>query len=224
MNIRPNSIAEIENTVPLLPLSGALLLPHTQRPLLIFEPRYVALINDILTKNRILGLIQPESNAEESPKNQETPLRKIGSLGYLRAFEEQTNGKYVVVLDGLSRFEILEELQTKHPYRVAKINMAPYADDFDPQTGIEHVDREEFLALMRTYSNFANFEFDWDGIKDIDTTQLVNMCCVMSPYGAIEKQALLEATSINQRAQTLIALAEMEMAKAGANGPASGIQ
>lgn len=224
MNIRPNSIAEIEDRVPLLPLSGALLLPHTQRPLLIFEPRYVALINDILTKNRVLGLIQPESDTEESPKNQDTPLKKIGSLGYLRAFEEQNDGKYVVVLDGLSRFELKEEVQTNTPYRVAKINIEPYANDFDSQTGIEQVNREEFLALMRTYSKFANFEFDWDGIEKIDTTQLVNMCCVMSPYGAIEKQALLEAKSLNQRAQTLIALAELEMAKAAAKGVTSGIQ
>ena len=224
MNMRPNSITEIDNRIPLLPLSGALLLPHTQRPLLIFEPRYIALINDILSKNRVMGLIQPENDSEESPGDQDTPLKKIGSLGYLRAFEEQNDGKYVVVLDGLSRFEILKEVPTDTPYRVAEVNIEPYADDFDPDTGIEQVDREEFLALMRAYSDFANFEFDWDGIKKIDTTQLVNMCCVMSPYGAVEKQALLEAKSLNQRAQTLIALAEMEMAKAGAKGPSSGIQ
>ena len=204
--------------VPLLPLSGALLLPQTQRPLNIFEPRYIRLIDDLLAQDRIVGIIQPRNAKEESPKERDAPLSDVGCLGYLRAFEEQDDENYLIVLEGLCRFQITAEAQVTTPYRQAEIDLAPYQSDLDPTAGEEQVDRQQFLDLMRTYSEFANFEFDWEGIRNIKTAQLVNMCCVLSPYGPSEKQALLEAEDLNTRAQTLIALAEMEMAAASGSG------
>ena len=225
MSKRPTKIAHIEGQeIPLLPLSGALLLPHTQRPLMIFEPRYIALIEHILGTSRVFGLIQPQNDEEESPKSNNTDLKKIGALGYLRAFEEQEDGKFAIVLDGLCRFDLVEEVKSSFPFRVAKIDVKPYAQDFNTQYGHNEVNRDEFLTLLRAYSKFANFQFDWEGLEKLSIAQLVNICCVMSPYGAVEKQALLEANSLNQRAQTLIALAEMEMATAKATHPGSEIQ
>lgn len=222
--MRPKNTEDIGDIIPLLPLSGTLLLPETQRPLMIFEPRYVDLIDHILGSSRIFGLIQPKNSSEESPKGNEVPLKTVGTLGYVRAFEEQENNRYMVILDGLCRFDLIEELKTDTSFRTAKIDVSAYSQDFDPEYGHGDVNRDEFLSLLRNYSKFANFEFDWEGLKELTTAQLVNMCCVMSPYGSKEKQALLEARSLHQRAQTLIALAEMEMATANADHSGGGIQ
>ncbi len=214
MKKKPSSIHDIDENVALFPLSGALLLPQTQRPLIIFEPRYLALLQDILGGDRIIGLIQPRDDKEESPASNRAPLQKVGCLGHVRAFEEQEEGKYLVVLEGLCRFDLVEELPHEKPYRLARASYDAYESDFDPDFGADKVNREEFLRSMRDYAEFARFEFDWDAIKTLNTSMLINMCCVLSPYGPPEKQALLEANSINQRAQTLIALAEMEIAAA----------
>lgn len=224
MSKRPTKIDDIEGIIPLLPLSGTLLLPETQRPLMIFEPRYISLIDHILARDRVFGLIQPKNEEEESPRGDDVPLKSVGTLGYMRAFEEQEDGKYVIVLDGLCRFDLKNELKNDTLFRSAEIDVSAYEEDFDPKYGHGEVNREEFLSLLRNYSKFANFEFDWEGLKKLTTAQLVNMCCVMSPYGSKEKQALLEANSLNKRAQTLIALAEMEMAAADANQSGGGIQ
>ncbi len=218
MKNKPSSIKHINEAIALLPLSGALLLPQTQRPLVIFEKRYLSLLTDILSTDRIVGLIQPVDTSKESPASRHAELQKVGCLGYLRAFEEQEDDKYLVVLEGLCRFDMIEEIETKKPYRQANVSYQAYAGDFDPNFGAEQVNREEFLRSMRQYAEFAQFNFDWEGIKSLNTSMLINMCCVLSPYGANEKQALLEANSINQRAQTLMALAEMEIgAASGAN-------
>jgi len=215
---KPSSVEGVNETIALLPLSGALLLPQTQRPLVIFEKRYLSLVSDILSTDRIVGLIQPVDNSIESPSSRHAELQKVGCLGYLRAFEEQEDDKYLVVLEGLCRFDLIEELPAEKPYRQAKVSYQDYKGDFDPDFGAEQVNREEFLRSMRQYAEFAQFNFDWEGIKSLNTSMLINMCCVLSPYGANEKQAFLEANSINHRAQTLIALAEMEIgAASGAN-------
>ncbi|MCF6325839.1 MAG: LON peptidase substrate-binding domain-containing protein [Devosiaceae bacterium] len=214
MKNKPSSVEDIDETIALLPLSGALLLPQTQRPLVIFEKRYLSLISDILSTDRIVGLIQPVDSSIESPASRHSQLQKVGCLGYLRAFEEQEDDKFLVVLEGLCRFNLIEELSAEKPYRQARVSYQDYKADFDPDFGAEQVNREEFLRSMRQYADFARFKFDWDGIKLLNTSMLINMCCVLSPYGANEKQALLEADSINHRAQTLIALAEMEIGAA----------
>jgi len=211
---KPSSINDIDQTIALLPLSGALLLPQTQRPLVIFEKRYLTLLTDILSSDRIIGLIQPIDSSKESPSSRHAELQKVGCLGYLRAFEEQEDNKYLVVLEGLCRFDLIEELNTDKPYRQAKVSYHAYEGDFDPEFGTEQVNREEFLRSMRQYAEFAQFNFDWEGIKSLNTSMLINMCCVLSPYGASEKQALLEANSIHHRAQTLMALAELEIGAA----------
>lgn len=211
---KPTSIKDLDEIIAILPLSGALLLPQTQRPLMIFEPRYLSLLEDIIANERLVGIIQPIDNKEESPLARNTVLHNIGGLGYLRAFEEYEEGKYLVVLEGLCRFEMINEIETTTPYRQTKVNYLPYEKDFDPEFGADQIDRTQFLASMNEYSKFANFSFDWEGIKTMPTSMLINMCCVLAPYGAKEKQALLEADSIYQRAQTLIALSEMEIGAA----------
>ncbi|HHG90990.1 MAG TPA: peptidase S16 [Devosia sp.] len=213
MSKRPRSGADIGPLVSLLPLSGALLLPRTQRPLVVFESRYISLVDTALGGGRLVGLVQPLSDTEESPADREVPLRSVGCLGYITQFEELPDARYMIILEGVCRFEIVSEVHSDTAYRTANISTQRYLGDFDQSTGEADVDRAGFLEVMRKYAEFADIDFDWAGIKGISTADLVNTCCLLSPYGASEKQVLLEASTLAQRAETLVALAELEMTR-----------
>ncbi|MFY8031226.1 MAG: LON peptidase substrate-binding domain-containing protein [Devosia sp.] len=211
---RPSSPADLPDIVPVFPLSGALLLPFAHRPLNIFEPRYIEMVDQALAGNRMIGLIQPQDPSEESPTGRD-PLQTVGCLGRLTHWEENGDGRYFIVLEGLTRFDALQEVTMRMPYREFRISSERFALDFDRLHGEEAVDRQRFLKMMRDYAEFAEFDLNWDEIKKTGTADLVNFCCMVSPYGAAEKQVLLEARSLEDRAETLIAMAEYEMAKGG---------
>ena len=209
---RPQSSADIPASIPIFPLSGALLLPYARRPLNIFEPRYLEMVDQALKSDRLIGMIQPKDTTEESPQG-EAPVQKIGTIGRITHFEEMEESRYFVILEGVCRFEFVKEMPTMSPFRRAMIATEPFAADFDHEYGEEGVDRIRFLKMMRYYAEFGNFDLNWDEIEKTGTADLVNFCCMVSPYGAAEKQALLEAASLEARAETLIAMAEFEMAK-----------
>jgi Lon protease-like protein len=214
---RPASPADLPDTVPVFPLTGALLLPFAQRPLNIFEPRYVEMVDHALRGDRLIGLIQPQEIAEgaaESPAGR-APLQKVGCLGRISHFEETAEGRYFIILEGISRFEVVQEVTMLTPFRMFRIAGERFALDFDRLYGEEGVDRRRFLKMMRDYAEFAQFDLNWDEIDQTGTADLVNFCCMVSPYGAAEKQVLLEAGTLETRAETLIAMAEYEMAKGG---------
>ena len=211
---RPTKLAEVPRSVPVFPLSGALLLPFSQRPLNIFEPRYVEMVDAALAGNRMVGLIQPQDASEESPRGM-APLQQVGCLGRLTHFEESGEGRYFIILEGVCRSEVKGELTVMTPYRQCQIDASRFASDFDRSFGEETVDRPRFLKMMRDYAEFGNFDLNWQEIEKTGTADLVNFCCMVSPYGAAEKQLLLEADSLNARAEALIAMAEYEMAKSG---------
>ena len=211
---RPNSPDDLPQSVPLFPLTGALLLPFAQRPLNIFEPRYVEMVDAALKGDRLIGLIQPEDTSEESPRGR-APLQAIGCLGRLSHFEENGDGRYFIILDGLTRFELKSELTVMTPFRQGIISTERFASDFDRGFGAERVNRDRFVKMMRDYAEFANIDMNWDEINKTGIADLVNFCCMVSPYGAAEKQLLLEADSLEARAETLIAMAEYEMARGG---------
>jgi Lon protease-like protein len=216
---RPVSPLDVPNSVPVFPLSGALLLPFSHRPLNIFEPRYVEMVDAALRGDRLIGLIQPEDTSLESPPGR-APLQKIGCLGRLTHFEENGEGRYFIILEGITRFALKSELTVMTPFRQCIIDTAPFASDFVREHGEEEVDRERFVKMMRDYAEFANIELNWDEIERTGTADLVNFCCMVSPYGAAEKQVLLEAHSLVERAETLIAMTEYEMHRGGAGGGA----
>ena len=211
---RPASPADLPDSVPVFPLTGALLLPFSHRPLNIFEPRYIEMVDHALAGNRLIGLIQPEDTTEESPKGR-APLQKVGCLGRLTHFEENGDGRYFIILEGVTRFEALQEVTTRKPFRQFTVSAERFALDFDRLHGEEAVDRPRFLKMMKDYAEFANFELNWEEIDKTGTADLVNFACMVSPYGAAEKQVLLEANSLGDRAETLIAMTEYEMAKGG---------
>lgn len=215
---RPESPDDLPQTLPIFPLSGALLLPFGQRPLNIFEPRYIAMVDDALAGDRLIGLVQPVDGSEESPKGR-VALHEMGCIGRITHFEENADGRYFIILTGICRFLIASEPRTRQPYRVAQISAVGFADDFLREHGEEAVDREKFLKMMRDYAAFADLDLNWEEIDKTGTADLVNFCCMVSPYGPAEKQVLLEAETLNQRAETLIAMAEYEMARSGNGAP-----
>jgi hypothetical protein len=211
---RPQSPADLPRSVPVFPLTGALLLPFAHRPLNIFEPRYVDMIDEALRSDRLVGLIQPQDTSEESPRGR-APLQAIGCVGRLTHFEDNGEGRYFIILEGICRFELKSELTVISPYRQAMIDAERFESDFERGFGAEEVDRSRFVKMMHDYAEFANIDMNWDEINKTPIADLVNFCCMVSPYGAAEKQLLLEAKSLETRAETLIAMAEYEMARGG---------
>lgn len=218
MSKRPASPADLPRSVPLFPLTGALLLPFAHRPLNIFEPRYVELVDAALRGDRLIGLIQPQDTSEESPQGP-VPLQEVGCLGRLTHFEESAEGRYFIILEGIARFRLSHELSVMTPYRQAVISVEDFAEDFTRDFGEEAVDRERFVRMMRDYAEFASIELNWEEIERTGTADLVNFCCMVGPYGPAEKQALLEAMTLEQRAETLIAMTEYEIARGGNTAP-----
>ncbi|MBU1306284.1 MAG: LON peptidase substrate-binding domain-containing protein [Alphaproteobacteria bacterium] len=211
---RPTSPADLPKSVPVFPLSGALLLPYSHRPINVFEPRYIDMVDAALRGDRLIGLIQPEDTSEESPRAA-SPLQLVGCLGRITHFEESGEGRYFIILEGVTRFRLAHELTVMTPYRQAIIAADDFATDFTRSFGEEAVDRERFVKMMRDYAEFANIELNWDEIERTGTAELVNFCCMVGPYGPAEKQVLLEAVTLEQRAETLIAMTEYEMARGG---------
>lgn len=212
---RPAAPADLPANVPIFPLTGALLLPFAHRPLNVFEPRYIEMVDAALRTDRLIGLIQPQDTSEESPRGR-APLQPIGCIGRLTHFEENGDSRYFIILEGVCRFALKTELTVISPYRQATIDASAYASDFERGFGAEGVDRDRFIKMMRDYAEFANIDMNWEEIAKTPIADLVNFCCMVSPYGAADKQALLEAHSLEARAETLIAMAEYEMARGGA--------
>lgn len=215
---RPASPADLPKSVPIFPLSGALLLPFSHRPLNVFEPRYIEMVDAALRGDRMIGLIQPEDTTEESPRGR-SPLQAVGCLGRLTHFEESGEGRYFIILEGVTRFRLVHELTVMTPYRQGIITGDEFVHDFTRDFGEDAVDRARFVKMMRDYAEFASIELNWDEIERTGTADLVNFCCMVGPYGPAEKQVLLEAETLEQRAETLIAMTEYEMARDGGSAP-----
>ncbi len=215
--------SDLPREFPLFPLRGAILLPRATLPLNVFEPRYLELIDDVMRGDRIIGIIQPDMPVEptdrliESPKGNSSPLKRIGCAGRATTYQELDDGRILVTLTGIVRFRLTKELQTTKPYRVAAADCSEYAVDFSAGLGEDHVDRDALLRVLRRYLDANRMQADWPVILKSSSEFLVNALSVMSPYGAEEKQALLEAPSLKERAEVLVALAEMELA-AGSRG------
>jgi len=197
--------------IPVFPLPAALLLPRGQMPLNIFEPRYLAMVDAALAGDRLIGMIQPAFDADE--EDVRPALCQVGCLGRLTAFQETGDGRYLITLTGITRFSVVEELPTPAPYRMCRVAYETFADDFTPGAGQDRVDRPKLLATFRRYLEANNLEADWGSVDEAPNEALVNALSMMAPYGPREKQALLEASSLPERADILVAITEMTLAK-----------
>ena len=217
MNAHYRGPIDLPETVPVFPLPGALLLPRGQMPLNIFEPRYLAMIDDALRDgHRIIGMIQPEPT--QAPDADEPKLFKVGCVGRITQIAESGDGRYLIELTGVARFQVVEELNVATDYRQCRVTYAPFADDFVPRKGEEAVDRDALLAALNAFLQANDLKADWEGIEKAPNEALVNALSMMSSYGAPEKQALLEAPDLKTRADILVAITEIELAKKNTDG------
>jgi Lon protease-like protein len=219
MNATYHGPGDLAAVIPVFPLPGALLLPRGQMPLNIFEPRYVAMIDDALrVGHRLIGMIQPDT-AHPGPEDKPN-LFKIGCVGRITQIAESGDGRYLLQLTGIARFRIAEELPVTTPYRQCQVSYA-FPDDFTPRKGEDDVDRTSLLRSLTAFLDANNLKADWEGIENAPNEALVNALAMMSPYGTAEKQALLEAPDLKTRAEILVTLTEIELAKktSGTEGP-----
>lgn len=206
------SAADLPDIVPVFPLAGALLLPEGLLPLQIFEPRYIEMLDYVLATHRLIGMVQPEQNDEQG----EVPLRAIGCVGRVTSFSETGDGRYRITLEGISRFRILEEVATDRPFRLCRIEA--FAGDFQADDTAGSVDRAGLMRAFQDYLEAHDLEADWEGVQRAENAALVNALSMMAPYGPEEKQALLEAPDIRHRADTLVAITEIMLARESAHG------
>src|SRR5271170_4611020 len=217
MNTAYRGPEAVPDVIPVFPLPGALLLPRGQMPLNIFEPRYLAMIDDGLRSgHRLIGMIQPDAS-HAGPDKDKPHLFRVGCVGRITQFAESGDGRYLIQLTGIARFRLEEELAVGTPYRQCRVTYQPFIADFTARKGEDEVDRKALLRALADFLKAGNLKADWEGIENAPNEALVNALAMMSPYGPAEKQALLEAPDLKTRAEILVAVTEIELAR-GKNG------
>lgn len=206
---RYKTTSDLPKSIPLFPLSGALLLPRSDLPLNIFEPRYVVMIEEAMAANRIIGIIQPDQNDEgEKPK-----LERVGCAGRITSYSEADDGRLHVTITGICRFIVKRELSVETSYRQAQVDFKSFAADLVIGTGAPSVNREQLLEAFRQYLEANNMTTNWDDVNSVGTEALVNTLSLLAPYPPRDKQALLEAPDLKSRADVLVALTELALKK-----------
>lgn len=196
------SAADLPDTIPVFPLPGALLLPRARLPLHIFEPRYLAMLDDTLkTSHRLIGMIQPLGDG----------LHHIGCAGRVSAFSETEDGRYMITLAGISRYRILAEVEGFTPYRRCNISWVGFARDLGTVEKDREFDREPFLATLKKFLENKGLSTDWESLQDADEELLINSLSMLCPFEPEDKQALLEAPCLTTRRETLVTLIEFAL-------------
>ena len=217
-----HAIDQLPGRIPVFPLARALVLPGLQLPLNIFEPRYLAMIDDCLAQDRVIGMIQPHAvqaggAVPIGPGGLDRPaLYQIGCLARLTSFRETGDGRYLITLDGICRFRIIDELPVTTLYRQVVAGYQEFAQDMQPATSID-ADRDQLLRHLKQYLAHQSLSADWKAIEAATTEALVNSLTLSCPFEISEKQALLEAPDPTARANILLTL--IQMASSGPSDP-----
>ncbi len=193
-------------SLPVFPLGGVLLLPYGRLPLNIFEQRYLAMTDDALRSERLIGIIQPTSEVEGQQKF--PPLYKTGCAGRITAFSETDDGRYLVTLLGICRFDVEHEVDSTRGYRRVVPNWEPFRSDVVKRDKFD-IDKERLLVALRGYFEKKAIDADWEAINRMNNVQLITTLAMICPFNATEQQALLVAEKIEDRASTMISLLEM---------------
>ncbi|WP_457645837.1 LON peptidase substrate-binding domain-containing protein [Profundibacter sp.] len=205
--------ANLPDTIPLFPLSGAIVVPRGRLPLNVFEPRYLAMLEDVLkTRERLIGMIQPVD------KDPEGELHAIGCAGRITGFNEAKDGRYMITLTGVSRFRLQEQVEGFTPYLRGRIDWQGFARDLG---GVEHItsfDRERFLDLLERFFTAQELESDWDNLTKAEPEMLINSLSMLAPFSPEDKQALLEAPTLADRRDTLVTLMEFVLRRVEGGG------
>ncbi|MGE0501166.1 MAG: LON peptidase substrate-binding domain-containing protein [Rhizobiaceae bacterium] len=211
-NAHYRTVSDLPAAIPIFPLAAALLLPGGRMPLNIFEPRYLEMVDEALAGDRLIGMIQPELHGRLRADG-EPELCQVGCLGRISSFAETGDGRYLISLQGVCRYRVAEELAGDAPYRRCRIT--PFAVDLSEEQRAAEVDRKGLLKIFRAYLDAHDMQADWDSVSRAENATLVNALSMMAPYGPAEKQALLEAADLKLRAETLVAITEIALARKG---------
>ena len=210
-------VEHLPRRIPVFPLTGALLLPKAQLPLNIFEPRYLAMVNDAMSGDRIIGMVQPDLGGGMLDDDRPA-LSAVGCAGKITAFAETGDGRILITLTGACRFAVGRELPSPFPYRIVEADFAAFANDLDEP---DVIDRAALIATIRSFLNVYGLNADWDEMQRASSEVLVNTFSILSPCSPQEKQALLEARGLRERAGVLQTLTDMAVATLGQDGPRS---
>jgi len=194
--------------IPVFPLDGALLLPGGQLPLQIFEPRYLNMIDDAMAGQRVIGMIQTRDGGERA----RPPLAGVGCAGRITAYAETGDGRYLITLTGVCRYAVADELLVATPYRQVRADYELYARDLEPGAGEAEFDRAPFLRTLRHYLDHKGLSVEWDAVSAAPGGALINSLAMGLPLDPPEKQALLEAATVDERRRALTALLEIDAA------------
>jgi len=196
---------DLPETIPVFPLPGALLLPRARLPLHLFEPRYLAMMDDCLkTPDRLVGMIQPYENGDK--------LHGIGCAGRISAFSETEDGRYMITLSGISRFRIVSEIEGgMTPYRRCAVNWQGFDRDLGGAEEDAAMDRPKFLGMLQRFFQDQDLQTDWESLEEADDELLINSLSMLCPFSPEDKQALLEAPSLDTRRETLVTLIEFAL-------------
>ena len=198
---------ELPGEIPIFPLGGALLLPHSRLPLNIFEPRYLNMTAAALAApQRLIGMIQPQRETGGEPE-----IYATGCAGRIISFGETEDGRYLITLKGLIRFAVDRELAPRDGYRRVRAGFGGFRGDLAEPAGKVSVDRERLLNALRAYLRQQNVDANWEAIEGTDDARLIDSLAMMCPFRASEKQALLEASGAGERAEIVVTLLEMAL-------------
>ncbi len=211
MSVFDPTYEQLPRTIPVFPLPEVLLLPRGRLPLNIFERRYVAMVEDALAADRMIGMIQP---LEPGCTDGTPSLYDTGCAGRICRFEETEDGRYLIALSGVCRFTVAEELAPVSDYRRVRADWSHFHGDLEPvaESGL---DRGRLLSALRGYFGAHGIEADWDALLEAPDERLITCLAMICPFGAPEKQALLEARDLQARTEVLMALIEMGGAACG---------
>ena len=208
-----HSYSDLPHSLPLFPLSGVLLLPRGQLPLNVFEPRYLEMVDYAMSGDRLIGMIQP---SESEDKVTVPRLTQVGCAGKIVSFRETEDNRYLITLNGICRFRLNGEMPATSPWRAGYCDFAAFAGDLG-QPGDEEFPRNRLLKALKNYLNNRDMQADWSSVMTAPGEALINALAMMCPFDPAEKQALLEASGVAERASALIALLEI----GGEAGPTS---
>jgi Lon protease-like protein len=201
---------KLPQNIPLFPLPGALLLPNSRLPLNIFEPRYISMVEDtIATKHRLIGMIQPVKINTGKELSEQNKYQKVGCAGRIVSFTETGDGRYLITLEGVSRFNFRNEVEHQKPYVLSQIDWSLYKNDLTPLEDMNGFDRNSFLEILKKYLDSAQIASDWEVLKKAKEEVLVNSLSMLCPFEPDEKQVLLEADTIRNRLDVLVTLMKL---------------
>lgn len=204
------SFEELPKALPIFPLSGAIVLPDEQLPLNIFEPRYLNMVFDALGADRMIGMVQPTQSEEALS---ESDIHKTGCACRITTFRETDDGRLLIVLTGVCRFNVVEEMPTVRGYRRVLVEWGQFVEDLCDEDS-SSLDSDRLIDMLATFFEAKKVQADWESLRKMSSTSLVNLLAMNLPFEPEEKQALIEAKTTYDRANVLIALSQMSLSSA----------